>query len=203
MTRLIPTACDDCGLASGLCICASSPELWTDTRVVILMHCRERQLTSNTARLACRALPHAEIRVRGERDKPTDMSGLKEPGRQPLLLYPSPDARPIGSELLESLPGPYLLIVPDGSWRQASRCVHREAALDGIPRVKLPPGPPSEYLLRREPNPEAVCTYEAIARALGEIEGSGIREQLEVFFRMKVERMLEARGKIPRKAGVR
>jgi DTW domain-containing protein YfiP len=150
------------------------------------MHCRETRLSSGTARLARKALRRCEIRVRGEKGVPLDVSGLLEPGRRALVLFPGADARPLGPELMSELPPPYTLIVPDGSWRQASRCVRRVAELEGLPRVKLPPGPPSEYRLRAQPNPESVCTYEAIARALGVIEGTAVRERLEAFLRLKV-----------------
>ena len=114
------------------CICAFSPDLDTATRVVIFMHCSEQKLSSNTARLARKALRRCEIRVRGAKDVATDVSGLFEPRRRALVLFPSEDARPLSPELMDELPGPYTLIVPDGSWRQASRCVRRIAELMGL-----------------------------------------------------------------------
>ncbi len=161
------------------------------------MHCREESLASNTARLARRALRRCEIRVRGAKDVPTDVSDLFDPGRRALVLFPTADARPLSHELMGELPGPYTLIVPDGSWRQASRCVRRIAELSGLPRIKLPPGPPSEYRIRKEPTLESLCTFEAIARALGVIEGGAVRERLETFFRLKVE-ATRPQGTMPR-----
>jgi DTW domain-containing protein len=191
--------CDHCGVRPACCICALSPDLDTATRVVIFMHCREQKLGSNTARLARKALRRCEIRIRGEKDVPTDVSDLFEPGRRALVLFPTADARPLTPELLDELPGPYTLIVPDGSWRQASRCVRRIAELSDLPRVKLPPGPPSEYRIRAEPTPECVCTLEAIARALGVIEGTLVREKLEAFLRLKVH-ATRPQGSLPRAA---
>lgn len=188
--------CDHCGVRPAACICAFSPDLDTATRVVIFMHCSEQKLSSNTARLARKALRRCEIRVRGAKDVATDVSGLFEPRRRALVLFPSEDARPLSPELMDELPGPYTLIVPDGSWRQASRCVRRIAELQGLPRIKLPPGPPSEYRIRKEPTLESLCTFEAIARALGVIEGGAVREELETFFRRKV-RATRPQGMMP------
>jgi DTW domain-containing protein YfiP len=89
------------------------------------------------------------------------------------------------------------LVVPDGSWRQARKAVGREPGLQGLRRVKLPAGgPPSEYRLRVEPNEHSVCTFEAIARALGVLEGRETQDQLEALFRVSVGRTLWSRGMI-------
>ncbi|NBT81715.1 MAG: DTW domain-containing protein, partial [Betaproteobacteria bacterium] len=65
-------------------------------------------------------------------------------------------------------------------------------------RVRLPSGQkPSEFQLRREPNPEAVCTIEAVARALGVLErerGAEVQAALEKLLRTMVQRTLLARG---------
>ena len=42
---------------------------------------------------------------------------------------------------------------------------------------------------------QSVCTYEAIARALGVIEGRDVQERLEIFFRKKVDLTLRTRGR--------
>ncbi|HEX5136529.1 MAG TPA: tRNA-uridine aminocarboxypropyltransferase [Planctomycetota bacterium] len=186
--------CDDCGVHPDACICAVAPDLDTETRVVIFMHCREKSLSSGTARLARKALRRCEIRLHGAKDVPTDVLNLAEPGRRALVLFPTATARTLDAEFLRELKGPYTLIVPDGSWRQAARCARRIPGLDGLPRVKLPKGPPSEYRLRAQASLECVCTYEAIARALGVIEGRAVRERLEAFLRLKVDATRRRRG---------
>jgi DTW domain-containing protein YfiP len=94
------------------------------------------------------------------------------------------------------------LVVPDGSWRQASKVQSREPALAEAVRVRLALGQrPSEFLLRREPHPESVCTIEAIARALELLEGQNgpaVRAALEHLLRLLVHRTLWSRGAIPR-----
>lgn len=120
--------------------------------------------------------------------------GLVTPERQSLLLYPSEQAVELTPALVAGLGRPVNLIVPDGSWRQARKVATREPALHGVAQVKLPPGPPSRYRLRKEPNERSVSTFEAIARALGILEGPQVQARLEDLFEMRVERTLWARG---------
>jgi len=162
------------------------------------MHVRELSLTTNTARLAHMALKNSEIRLRGERDQSLDCTDLKETQSVlPLLLFPSEDAHELNSEFLSThlKPGQRVaLIVPDGNWRQCGKVANRVPGLQSMMRVKLAPGALSEYRLRQEPRPECLCTFEAIERALGVLEGKNVEEKLHVFFRLKQDRTLWSRG---------
>lgn len=188
--------CPDCLMARELCICALAPRLALSTRVGLIMHVSERSRTSNTGRLVPLALRNSCVRLRGDRSGPTDASGLVPPGYRGLVLYPSADSLPLDGALAKSIPRPVVLIALDGSWSQAARMARREPALRGLLRVSLPPGPPSSYRLRTQSDPARVCTFEAVARALGVLEGAEARKRLEVFFDMMVGRMLWSRGKL-------
>jgi DTW domain-containing protein YfiP len=67
-----------------------------------------------------------------------------------------------------------------------------------LPKVTLPAGQRTSYLLRFEPKMEGLATMEAIARAFGILEGPEIEEKLEALFRIMVDRTLYSRGKISR-----
>ena len=144
------------------------------------------------------ALKNSEIRLRGERDQSLDCTDLKETQSVlPLLLFPSEDAHELNSEFLSThlKPGQRVaLIVPDGNWRQCGKVANRVPGLQSMMRVKLAPGALSEYRLRQEPRPECLCTFEAIERALGVLEGKNVEEKLHVFFRLKQDRTLWSRG---------
>lgn len=60
--------------------------------------------------------------------------------------------------------------------------------------MSLPVGPPSIYRLRQETQAGGLATLEAIARALGILEGASIQRELERVLRIMVERTLWARG---------
>lgn len=190
--------CFVCSMRVELCICPElelcQRELRAQTKVVILMHHREQNLTTNTARLATLALPDCQIRVRGLPGEALDTSGILESDRQCLFLFPSDDAEVLDENYRARLKKPVTLIVPDGSWRQASKVGRRESFLQGIPRIKVAPGAPSEYRLRREPKAEGLATFEAIARILGVLEGRATQERLEAIFRIMVERTLASRA---------
>ena len=93
MRRLLAEhRCPNCEIKRSLCFCAEIPRIELRTRVLVLMHTAEEVLTSNTARLACKALANSELRIRGRKDRPMSTEGFVEPGRTALLLFPSPHA---------------------------------------------------------------------------------------------------------------
>lgn len=187
--------CKGCDLIYPLCICSVQSVIAGPTRVVILMHVRERTLTTNTARLAKLALgDRCEIRVRGLIGKgQPDCTDLKNP----LVLFPSEDAEELSADFIKKNKIDLLnttLVVPDGNWKQCAKVARRTPGIEKALRIKLPPGPPSDYRLRKEPRPDCVCTIEAIARALQVIEGAEVHDQMIRLFKMKVDRLLWARG---------
>ena len=186
--------CPNCEIRKPLCFCAMIPQLVLQTRVIILMHTCEEVLTTNTARLTAKALTNSEIRIRGRRDERMSFDGLRRPGQISLLLYPSPISVELTPDFASRLSGPVNLIVPDASWRQTKKFVRREPGLVGIPHVRLPPGPVSEYRLRAQPSDQNLCTLEAIARAIGILECREAQASLETLLRVLVERTLWSRG---------
>ncbi|MBI1840149.1 MAG: DTW domain-containing protein [Verrucomicrobia bacterium] len=181
-----------------ICICedidSCRRSIASRTRIFILMHHRELCRTTNTARLATLALAGCEIRVRGLRGAPMTDEGIVDPERHALLLYPTAEARELTPEFAASLDKPVTLIVPDGTWGQAAKVAKREAFLKNVERVKLTPIEASQYGLRRNPKENGLATFEAIARALGMIEGPLIQKRLEELFQVMVSRTLRSRG---------
>lgn len=172
--------CPDCQVPKELCYCARIVCVDNKTPVSIIMHQRERFLTSNTAVVATRALKNSEILLRGMRDQSASTELKIKEGHVPLVLYPAKDALAIGSEELRTyLAGrPAHLIVPDGSWRQAKRVAKREVALENVQAVVLSDTGPSLYRLRRQVQDGRLCTFEAIARALGDLESLELEKKL-------------------------
>ncbi len=160
------------------------------------MHWREEHRATNTADLACLALPNSEVHIRGRRDEPLPMEELVPKGTNAAFLFPSRDAIELNEQSAQQFAKPLTLIVPDGSWRQAKKVSLRENALKNVPRVKLPIGAKSQYRLRQSPHEENLSTFEAIARALGFLEGPKVQTELERLFLIMVERRLWSTGKI-------
>lgn len=136
------------------------------------------------------AVEHAELRLRGlqsEEARPALPAGRR------LLLYPSATARVL-SRREHAADAPAVLLVPDGNWTQAHRASKRDPDFEGAEHVTLPPGPPSRYLLRRGTELGRVCTLEAIARALGILEGAHVQTALETVMDLFVTRALRVSG---------
>ena len=87
----------------------------------------------------------------------------------------SPTPRRRRSPALVDSPRPITLVVPDGTWSQAVRARRRIPGLADIPCAALPPGLVSTYRLRHDPRAGRVSTLEAIAHALGVLEGPAHR----------------------------
>ena len=185
-------------MSGALCLCGELISIDTQTQVTIVMHYGEAKTSSNTGRLAHRLLNPSSIVIRGEPGKPLKESDLNSPDRDSFVLFPSADAIEITPDWVKTLKRPARLIVPDGNWNQAKKVLKREPALAKAVPVKLPPGPPSRYRLREAPREEAVCTLEAIARALalfeGEERGPKVEAHLMLAFDKMVERVLWSRG---------
>lgn len=128
-----------------------------------------------------------DVRVRGQ---------LGAPPRAPLaagrrlVLYPDGATRTLQpSDAAADL----VLVVPDGNWSQARRMLNRDPDLLGAEIVTLPPGSPSRYSLRRSPRAATLCTFEALARAIGILEGEAIEADLMYGFERFLERAKHVR----------
>jgi DTW domain-containing protein YfiP len=185
-------------MVEDLCVCEVFPSLKLKTRVVTLIHHKEYWKPSNTGHLVRIALENSLVKVRRDPINYVETAHLLQPEAVNLALFPSKDSQELSPKFIRSLKGPINLIVPDGSWRQASKMIVRDPVLRGLPRVFLPAsGEPSVYRLRVETREEGLATFEAIARVLGVIEGDDVRDQLEKAFRIFTDRLLWARGRLP------
>lgn len=186
--------CARCALHLRLCLCNAVEPLALATRVVVLRHRRELFKPTNTGRLVDLTLANGEVRTFGARDQAFDAAGLVEPARRTVLLYPSKDSRTLARDADDARP--VTLLVPDADWRRAHKLALREPALAGIERVHLPDGPPSAYRLRYHADPRFLATFEAVARALGVLEGADVQARLEHVFAIMVDRHLWSRGRM-------
>lgn len=178
-----------------LCICGLLPRLVTRTRVVLVLHQLEAIKPTNTGVIAARCLPNSAVvyRGRGPEDAPRSAGNeIARPGVTSLFLFPHADATP-----LESWRGrgdDIQLVVPDGTWSQAARMRGRIAR--GLPCVSLPPRGDGADRLRAPPRPGRLATLEAVAAALGILEGPAVDDALMRVYRIMTERTLWTNGRI-------
>jgi len=183
--------CRRCRMHEVLCLCALIPRIETRTRLVLVIHRFEERKPTNSGQLAALCLPNSEVCIRGIAGTPAPQF-THDPATQPLLLYPDASATPLSS--FAGSARPITLIVPDGTWRQAAKVRQRMPGLADVPCVSLPPDMPTSYRLRAEFHEGRLATLEAIARALGILEGPHVRVALEELFRVMVARTLWMRG---------
>lgn len=186
--------CARCGMHLRLCLCSELQPLALATRVVVISSAREAPQPTNTGRLVPLALTRGEVRVVGRGSDPLRSEDLCDPARRTLLLFPGAEARLLSREADDMRP--VTLVVPDGTWRAARRMTTRQAVLAELEPVRLPAGPPSCYGLRSHPDAACLATFEAVARALGLLEGPEVRARLEHVFALFVERTLFSRGRL-------
>lgn len=186
--------CPECFLHRSLCLCDLIPELNLKTRLCLVIHAKELKRTTNTGRLAIKALKNSEMRIRGAGREILDLSDLLNTSYRPVLFYPCDEAVELNAEFVHQDPRPILMIVPDGNWRQASKVHYRHHELRDVPRVKISAPNLSVQHLRAETTPEGMATLEAIAEAFRIIEGADVGDKLRRLYEIKLERTLKARG---------
>lgn len=175
------------------------PAFTLATRVVLVMHTRERAKPTATGPLALLSLPNSTTLIHGERDDRLDLNQLFTPERRVLLLYPAEGARSLADVAAERGARPITLIVPDGNWRQAARAARRIPGVERAECVVLPAGEPTEWGVREETKDGGLSTFEAIARAIGILEGEAIEAAMMTVFRKMVAHTWEMRGGTPGK----
>jgi DTW domain-containing protein len=133
-------------------------------------------------------------------------------GTRAAFLFPHETASP-----LESWRGgdaPVTLIVPDGTWSQAARARSRLGRALALPCLTLPPeavarqtsgavdaaGRALPGRLRTPSRTGRLATLEAVALALGVLEGPQIEAALMRVFRVMTDRTLWTNGRLPREA---
>lgn len=187
--------CPRCWMLVQDCLCHLVERVANTTRVVLISHWKDAGRTSNTGRVLWLVLGNLEVRFINHRLRHDSLDDLAELPRA-ALLFPGNRARQLAVPPAGDAQAIGTLIVVDGTWRQARRLVHRHPGLNSLDQVKLPPGPLSAYRARRQTSPERLSTAEAVARALGILEGGGVERAVMRPFRALVRGCLRARGKI-------
>ena len=186
--------CPGCALHRSRCVCEFIPSLDLKTRVTLIVHAKELKRTTNTGALALKGLVNSQMLVRGRDHSPLDLSPELSDGYRTLLFYPSEDAVELDHEYVSRSPRPIQLLVPDGNWRQASKVHYRHPELKEIPRVMISTPNPELNFLRAENTEHGMATLQAIALALGIIEGPKIQSELMRLYDKKLAGTLSGRG---------
>ncbi len=177
-----------------LCICALLPRIATRTRVVLVLHQLELNKPTNTGLVAARCLENSAIAYRGRApgERRGDVQPIVPAGAPAVVLFPHPEATPLEAWRGRDL----VLVVPDGTWSQAASTRRRLAELAALPCVSLPPPAHDFERLRTPPRPGRLATLEAVAIALGILEGPAVEQALLRVYRTMNDRTLWTNGRI-------
>ncbi len=181
--------CPRCALHTSACPCALLPSLPVKTHFVIVRHAREAHKSSNTARWVALLVPNVELLGWSGRPDATQLGDVGRPGDW--LLFPQ-EQTPQGSA--PAAARPERLVVLDGTWRQVRRMLRALPALQGLPRLSVPPRP-GRVGLRRAPSPAQLSTLEAVSSAVALLESEALAVSLDGCHRELVSRALRARGR--------
>lgn len=184
--NLITPRCGECGIHLARCLCPDLVALSTRTRIVFVQHVQELVKPTNSARLALKVLENASI-VAWERTSPPRFDPA------PILLYPLEGAQVLTAE---ELAGSTTVLVPDGTWGQASRIANVMGHGSVRPRV-LPEGNRSLWTVRNVSDTERISSAQAAAAVLGLAGETAAAENLLAALSEANRRILSMRGIVP------
>jgi DTW domain-containing protein YfiP len=184
-------SCLVCRLRGGECVCVHAPRLDLATRLIVIMHAKEWRRSTNTGHLVKAAVNGSEIRLHGRVHECVSSAGIDARSPSTLVLYPGRGAEPLTAAFVAALPRPLTLLVPDGNWNQAKKMMTRVPMLGEARAVSLV-GPTLDVeCLRRNDGDERMSTFQAIAQALGALEGPQTEDCLMQFFQQVLARMTQ------------
>ncbi|MDW6002581.1 tRNA-uridine aminocarboxypropyltransferase [Vibrio mangrovi] len=166
-----PQTCPRCGLMYQ-CICQKIPRLSSEVELSLLTHERELPRETNTGRWLVHALPQCHSFL-WQRKQPCEkfQQRLDKEHLFPVLLFPSPHALSVNDVSQRAREGhkkPHFILL-DGTWQEARKMERKSTWLAEIPRVQITPDSASAYRLRRNQQPDALCTLEVIATLLQQL----------------------------------
>jgi DTW domain-containing protein YfiP len=177
------------------CICELVRAVDNRTRVLIVMHPRERLHPFGTSRIARLGLRNMEVTIARAQDG--DIRAVPRELNRAALLYPGPTSTMLGEGEPVTLD---TLVVIDGTWPQSRKLLRVSPWLAALPRVSLHPPRPGNYRIRKAKNPAVeVSTIEAIAYALQHLEPEtpGIGGLVEDFDRV-IDHQISLQRNVPR-----
>jgi DTW domain-containing protein len=187
-TAELPGRCKRCWVKQPHCVCGEVPRLTPRTEVLVVRHQREGWKSTGTARIAALALPGLACLEYGDDAQPAQGALTPALLEGAALVFPAEAAPPCDPATVRRL------VVLDGTWRQTRRMYRRLPALHALPVLALPPRAAPALQLRHSTFEEGRSTLEAIADALGLVEGPAVAAPLHALHALYVQRTLQARG---------
>lgn len=189
ITRAVPN-CHGCGLPQSVCVCDSIKRLKVkkmDVHLHILMHEKEIGRKTNTARLAGFIMePWTHFYIWRRQEPPNDLLALIKADHIDIcLLYPAKagdpvfDRKKIETDHEKQAEKETHIVIIDGTWQEAQKILNKSPYLQSLPRLEIQTDVLSQFTLRRNQKPGHLCTSEAIAKALRQVNEEQASEKLD------------------------
>ncbi len=192
--------CPRCLIARTHCCCPWARPGRSPLRFVLLMHHKEPMKPTNTGRLIAEILPDTQAFCwdRTEPD-PALLALLSDPAYQPILVFPASHAEP--ERVIDQLPTNAggrqpLLILLDGTWKQARRMFQSDELAD-LPVLSVAPEVASRYRLRSAAHPHQLATAEVAAQVLAIAGDQRNAQALDAFFQVFTRRYGDGKRQRP------
>ena len=177
--------CNSCLMPEKHCICSYRQLSFSNIRFWLLMHRKEQFKPTNTGRLILDTIGGSSLSIwdRVQPPEPLINAINTAPNRFALMFPGDPDTDRSPLEWSSGGDGQLMtIIIPDGTWRQASRMVNKSPYLAKLPRIGLWKTVGSEYQLRKSNNNNQLCTAEVAIEVLKQCNEQQQTEILSSYF---------------------
>lgn len=194
--------CNLCLLGEQFCTCSLRKQLTTQVSFLLLMYNDEVLKPTNSGRLIADLIPdtHAFLWSRTE-PAPELLALLASNDYQPFLVFPAQYADQ-GQTVLTEVPMASLsegkrplLIMLDGSWREAIKMFRKSTYLQGLPMLSFDPDTLATYALRKGSHDFQLGTAEVASLALAAMGEEANGKVLTAWFDLFVESSLLGRNR--------
>ncbi|CSC46935.1 cytoplasmic protein [Vibrio cholerae] len=152
-------------------MCAHQPDIESQVAVLLIVSENEVFKPSNTGRLIADTVKETYV-YQWSRTEPNPemLALLSNPAYYPVLIFPAETEEdktrvlsPIPTEFAGKKP---LLVLIDGSWREAKRIFRKSPYLASLPLVSVEPERLSQYIMRKSENEQHLATAEVASLVL-------------------------------------
>lgn len=196
--------CESCRLPLAACICEFKSSVEAKVEFVVLMHRYETYKPTNTGRLIADSIAQTHV---------IEWQGRKEPGEQlarllsdntyfPVIVFPPSDDyldRMTSSSVVIADGRKPLLILLDGTWRQARRMFRHSDYLQHLPVISLDELRESQYGLRKAIHEGQLCTAEVAIALLEQMDDLPAAQHLNHYFKRFNEHYIASRGRLAKR----
>lgn len=198
------TLCTSCAQPDFSCYCSHIHPFDSKINFVILIHPIEVKRRIATGRMSHLSLQDSYL-IKGQNYTENTLvnSLIHDSEYHSVILYPGPLSKNISllfkfeKETLFPKNKKLRIFVIDGTWATARKMIRQSENLKTLPRICFSPTKPSNFRVRKQPNPNCYSTIEAIHHTIeliGESQGFAVNErkhdQLLHAFDFMVERQL-------------